>query len=110
MVTSPNSSEIPPTPFTSKISTPKTDRALKKIQQLNTTPTSSNSPIEYQATPSGETPFEENALISIKTYKKPLDNIQAPTTNAISIQKQTREDQLKATKEHDTNYDKKLQE
>ena len=90
MVTSPNSPEIPP-PFTFKISTPKIDKAVKKIQHLNTTPTSSNLPIEYQATPSGETPFEVIALISIITNKKPINNTQAPITNAISIQKQTTE-------------------
>ena len=96
MDTSPNSPEIP-TPFTSKTSTPKIDKAVRKIQQLNTTPTSSNSPIEYQATPIGE-----RTVVSIKTNKKPLDDTQAPTTNAISIQKQTTEDQLKAPKEHDS--------
>ena len=40
IVTSPNSPDIPP--FRSKISTPKIDKAVKKIQQLHTTPTSSN--------------------------------------------------------------------
>ena len=44
MVTSPNSPHIPTT-FSSKISPPKIDKAVKKIQQLNATPKTSNSPI-----------------------------------------------------------------
>ena len=46
MVTS-DSPDIPP--FQSKISTPKIDKAVKKIQHLHTTPTSSNSTIEFGA-------------------------------------------------------------
>ena len=63
MVTSPESPDIPH--FQSKISTPKIDKTIKKIQQLNNTPTSSNSPIKNKLTPSGEKD-NDRAPIGIK--------------------------------------------
>ena len=66
MVTSPNSPDIP-TNFTSTISTPKIDKALKKIQKLNATPMTSNRPIENNAILYGSTHIEQTATNSEKT-------------------------------------------
>ena len=72
MVISPDSPDIPP--FQSRISTPKIDKTIKKIQQLNATPSSSNSPIVYNRAPRGETKVKECEPIASKqdrTQKKP---------------------------------------
>ena len=102
MVTSPNSPDIPTT-FTSKILTPKTDKAVKKIQQLNATPMTSNSPIEKNAIPCGTTQTEETSPTSIKTIKTPIENTQAPNPEAATSQKQTTEALPKGPQEHNLN-------
>ena len=102
MVTSPDSPDIPP--FQSKISTPKIDKAVKKIQHLHTTPTSSNSPIEYQTTPSGETERKECAPISIKQGQ----DIQTASTSETSTKQQAVEDKPKPTKDHDNNEEHQM--
>ena len=52
MITSPDSPEIPPK-FESRISTPKLDKAVGKIQKLNASPKFSSSPILNITTPHG---------------------------------------------------------
>ena len=54
MITPPESPDVPNN-FTSTISTPKIDKAVKKFQNLNATAMSSNSPIENNALPYGIT-------------------------------------------------------
>ena len=85
MVTSPNSPDIPTT-FTSKISTPKIDKAVKKTQQINATPMTSNSAIENNAVPYGATQREETSPKNLKTNKSPVDNTQAPNPEASTSQ------------------------
>ena len=52
MVTSQDCPDITAT-FTSKISNPKIDKAVKKIQELNATPMPNKSPIEFKTAPCG---------------------------------------------------------
>ena len=103
MVTSPNSPDIPTT-FTSKISTSKIDKAVKKIQQLNATPMTSNSPIENKAIPYEITQTEEASPISININKTPTDDVQAliPEKKTRS-QKPTTDDKPLCPQEHDPN-------
>ena len=102
VVTSPESPDIPP--FQSKLSTPKIDKDVKKIQQLHTTPTSSNSPIEYQTAPSDETQRKECAAISIKQGQ----DIQTATTSETFTKQQAVEDKPKPTKDHDKNEEDQM--
>ena len=102
MVTSPDSLDIPP--FQSKISTPKINKAVKKIQQLHRTQTSSNSPIEYQTTPSGETERKECAPISIKQGQ----DIQTVTTSETFRKQQAAEVKPKPNKDHNNNEEHQM--
>ena len=102
MVTSPNSPDIP-TNFTSTISTPKMDKAVKKIQKLNATPMTSNFPIENNAIPYGSTHIEQTAPNSAKTSEISTDNIQAMNPNAETNKKQNKEDKPTESQEDDPN-------
>ena len=102
MVTFPNSPIIP-TNFTSTLSTPKIDKAAKKIQELNATPMTSNSPIENKAIPFGITHTEQTAPNSIKTSESSTDNLKTTNHKAETNRKQIMEDEPQGSQEHDPN-------
>ena len=102
MVTSPDSPDIPP--FQSRISTPKIDKIIKKIQQLNATPSSSNSPIVYNTAQRGETKVKECEPISIKAAQ----DTEKATTSEIERKQHVREDKSKPTTEQENNEEHQL--
>ena len=71
MITSPDSPEIPPK-FESRISTPKLDKAVGKIQKLNASPTFSSSPILNITTPHGGI-SEKEKQSSSKAVTNPIE-------------------------------------
>ena len=97
MATSPDSPVIPP--FQSRILTPKIDKTIKKIQQLNATPSSSNSPIVYNTTPRGETKVKECEPTSIKAGQ----DTEKATTNKTETKQHGREDKPKPNTEQENN-------
>ena len=102
MVTFPNSPIIP-TNFTSTLSTPKIDKAVKKIQELNTTRMTSNSPIENRAIPFRITHTELTAPNSIKSSESSTDNVKTTNHKAETNRKQIMEEEPKGSLEHDPN-------
>ena len=92
LITSPNRFEIP-TKFVSTIWTPKLDKAVQKIQKLNSTPTLSSSPILNIAIPDGITTQEQwGSKVTDKT------NEMASTPNA-KIQNENEQNKPEVPKE-----------
>ena len=102
MVTAPDGPDFPP--FQSRISTPKIDKTIKKIQQLNTTPSSSNSPIVYNTAPRGETKVNDCEPISIKAGQ----NTEKATTNETESKQHVREDKPNPTTEQENNEEHQI--
>ena len=102
MILSPESPDIP-IDFTSTISTPKTDKAVKKIEKLNATPMSSNSPIENNALPYGITLIKQATAKNSNTSDSTTDIAQTSIPQAETSKKQNREDEPKETQDHDLN-------
>ena len=97
MITSPESPDIP-TNFSSTISTPKIDKAVRKIQKLNATPMSNNSPIENNAVPCGITQTEQAPSNNTKTIDIALTSSPKATSK-----KQSMEDEPEGAQDLDPN-------
>ena len=77
MVTSPDI----PTIFSSKRSTPKVDKAVKKIQKLKATPKPINSPIRPKSIPRGTTTIQSTSTENLHVHNTsceivPVGNMQ----------------------------------
>ena len=103
MATSPDSPDIP-TNFTSKISTPKLDKAEIKIQTLNATPKTIKSPIQPKAIPSGTTTIQSNSTKIIPVQIISSETVPVRNTK-LKIQEQstTETQQQNIAHEHERN-------
>ena len=97
MITSPERPDIP-TNFSSTISTPKIDKAVKKIQKLNATQMSSKSPIENNAVPYGITQTEQATSNNTRTSDSATDIALTSNPKAKTSKKQNVEDEPKEYK------------
>ena len=102
MITSPESTEISTT-FTSKISTPKIEKALEKIQRLKSTskPIQNTSPVEPKAAPHG----------TVNLTSIPFENVQEPNrSTSQSTRQQQRQPIFKPQQQNETRKTEKNEE
>ena len=90
MVTSPDSPDIPVT-FTSKNTSPKIDKAVKKIQTLNAILMPTKSPINFETTPCGTASIQSTPPESIPADNTPNENTPKLTLQTSSKQQLTAE-------------------
>ena len=102
MATSSKSPEIPTT-FTSRISTPKISKVVKKIQQLNETQMPIKSPIEIKITPLGTTSIQDTSLKNIPADNTSNENGSVLNRQTTSKQPPTSESQPILPQEHERN-------
>ena len=103
MATFPDSPDIPKN-FTSKISTPKLDKAEIKIQKLNATPKTIKSPIQPKAIPSGTTTIESNSTKIILVQIISSETVPVRNTKLeIQDQMTTETQQQNVAHEHERN-------
>ena len=102
MITSPESPDTPIN-FSSTISIPKIDKALRKIQKLNATPTSNNSPIENNAVPFGITQTEQAPSNNTKTSDSAIDISLTSSPKSETSKNQSMEDEPEGAQDHDPN-------